>query len=258
MEKTIGITLSGGGARGIAHIGALQALEENGVSPTLVSGASAGAIVGALYATGMSPEEILAAFKHTPQYKIFRPTVGRGLMDLGKLKGALSRQIPIDNFAALRKRLFVAVVNLNSGLCEYISQGPLLDWVVASASVPIIFKPRKLAGAVYADGGLINNLPIEPLEGLCDLLIGVNVTPLRHTSKLNGLRPLINRTVDLVMWNGVERRLARCDVAIEPEAHEFGFFETDKSDQLFEIGYQAAQARMGEILSKLSAPPAKS
>lgn len=253
MEKVIGITLSGGGARGIAHIGVLQALEENDVSPTLVSGVSAGAIVGALYASGLSPAEILTAFKSTPQYKIFRPTVGKGLMNLSNLKRALARQIPIDDFSALRKQLFVAVVNLSTGLCEFIGDGPLLDWVVASASVPIIFRPRKLRDSVYADGGLINNLPIEPLEGHCDLLIGVNVTPLRYTSRLNGLRPLINRTVDLVMWNGVERRLARCDVAIEPEAHEFGFFETGKSDQLFEIGYNAAQARMGELLSKLEA-----
>lgn len=255
MDKSVGIALSGGGARGIAHIGVLQALEENGVSPDQVSGASAGAIVGALYSTGMAPREILKAFKSTPQYKIFRPTMGKGLMDLSKLKRALSRQIPIDDFSALRKRLHVAVVNLNTGMCEYIGEGPLLDWVVASASVPIIFKPRKLQGSVYADGGLINNLPIEPLEGECDLLIGVNVTPLRYTARLNGLRPLINRTVDLVMWNGVERRLARCDLEIEPEAHEFGFFETGKSDQLFEIGYQAAQAKIPELLAKLGVGP---
>ncbi len=252
----IGIALSGGGARGIAHVGALQALEENGISPGYVSGVSFGAIVGVLYAAGLPPPQILEIFKTTRQYQIFRPALaGRGLMDLSRLKGALRPHLPEDDFGALQRRLFVCVANLTAGRYEIMDSGDVLDWVVASASIPLVFKPRRLRGQVYGDGGVLNNLPVEPLRRRCQTVIGVNVTPIHPDLRLEGVRQLLSRTIDLAMWNTVESRLGRCDVVIEPPAQGFGFFEANKADQLFELGYRAALPQVKEIQERVGAAP---
>ena len=167
-----------GGARGIAHIGALQALEENGISPDLISGASAGSIVGALYASGKSPQEMLTIFKETSLYKLFKFTISTaGLTDLDNLKTILGQHIEQDSFEALQKKLFICVTNLNLGRFEIFSKGELFELVAASSSIPILFSSRNFNGYTYADGGLLNNLPVEPLVGNCDLLIGVMSCP---------------------------------------------------------------------------------
>lgn len=244
----IGIALSGGGARGIAHIGVLQALEENGISPGFVSGASAGALVGVLYAAGVAPTRILSIFKSKRLYQLFRLSVStRGLIDLGRLKHHLKPYVA-DDFGALERRLFVAVVNLTAGRLVIADSGPLLDYIVATASVPFLFKPWTIDGELYSDGGVLNNLPVEPLLGRCDAVIGVNVTPIEPAERLR-LRRLAERHIDLIMWNSVESRLRLCDVAIQPRCQDFAFFDTKKADQLHRIGYAAAQGQMADILT---------
>jgi magnesium transporter len=249
MSKKIGIALSGGGARGIAHIGVLQALEENGISPEYVSGSSAGSIVGALYAAGKTPQEILHIFKETSLYKLFKLTVPTvGLTDLSNLKNILGEHIEEDSFEALPKKLFVCVTNLSLGRFEISSQGKLFEMVATSCSIPIVFKSRQINGDSYVDGGLLNNLPIEPLKEICDLVIGVNVTPIDENKKLDDLLKISSRTFELVLWGNVEERLKRCDIAIEPKADIFGLFEVSQTDQIYQAGYDAAILEMPKLL----------
>lgn len=244
----LGIALSGGGARGVAHVGVLQALEEAGLSPRCLSGASAGAIVGVLYAAGHSPEEILRIFKNTPLTQLLRLSLPlRGLIDTTPLLEALRRYVAAEDFGDLERRLFVSVTNLTEGRFEIVSQGPLLEYVAASAAVPLLFKPRKLQGDQYVDGGVLNNLPVEPLLECCDLVVGVNVTPIRACPDAEGLLRVAGRTLDLVMWSNVEARLRQCDLAIEPDAAGFGLFEVGRVEEIFSRGYEAAKARLPEL-----------
>ena len=114
-RKRIGLALSGGGARGIAHIGVLQALEEQGIFPEVISGASAGAIVGALYAAGKTPEEIMEFVRKASFFKMFKVAIPfSGLTKLTYLRDKLAESIPEDRFEALEKKLFVAIANLNN------------------------------------------------------------------------------------------------------------------------------------------------
>ena len=255
MNKEIGIALSGGAARGIAHIGVLQALEEAGISPGNVSGASAGAIVGALYAAGKSPGEILRIFKSTPLIKLFKPSLSSlGLTDLGAIKEVLGEHIDVDSFSALQRKLFVSVTNMTKGRNEIISEGPLFETIVTSSSIPILFKAREHKSELFADGGLLNNLPVEPLRKQCNLVIGVNVTPIDRREDINDLILLAYRTMDLAMWANVKPNLERCDIVIEPSTADVAFFEVERADDIFQMGYDAAKSQIPTIKKILDNP----
>lgn len=257
MERIrIGIALSGGGARGIAHVGVLQALEENGITPQVISGASAGAIIGALYASGRRPEEILKVVKDATIWKMFKvglPTAG--FSKLTYLHERLAAYIPEDSFESLQKKLFVAVANLNTGKLELLSQGPLFRAVMASAAIPLVFQPVEIEGQWYVDGGLLDNLPVRPLVYAdVNLIIGVNVMPLVDVpdKSVQSVVGIATRCFDLSIQANTRPNVEYCDIYIEPKAvHAFHIFQFNKVQELFEIGYETTQRQMPEILAKV-------
>lgn len=247
----IGIALSGGGARGIAHVGVLQALHEHNIYPEVVAGASAGAIVGGLYAAGHSPETIMEFVKDSSLLRLFKVglPIG-GVAKLTYLKERLAAYIPEDSFESLKHRLFVAITNLNTGECEIRSSGVLYDVIMASCSIPLVFKPVEIEGQIYVDGGVLNNLPVAPLAPYSDLRIGVNVIPHVKTSNKNiqSLMGIANRCFELSILANTRPNLNLCDMLIEPRrVHGFNIFQFNQSERLFEIGYRAAQDRIPEL-----------
>jgi NTE family protein len=240
----IGIALSGGSTRGVAHIGVLQALIEHGIEPQVVSGTSAGSIIGALYAAGHSPEEMLNFVKRSSLFKAFRPDFSfTALSDLSYLRDRLKNYIEIDSFEALQKPLYVFATNLNTGEDVRFFSGSLIDKIVASCSIPLMFKPLEINGELYSDGGIMNNLPAECLRKQCKVVIGSNVVPLSHkpNRSLNGFIGVLQRIFELAPSVNVRHSARFCDVLIEPaDANQFNFFSLDQSDQLFEKGYDAA------------------
>ncbi len=248
----IGICLSGGGARGMAHIGVLKALEEHAISPKYISGASAGSIIGSLYASGLSPDEMLEIAKRQSLFKAFRLGLpGMGLTNLKYLKEILEEHIQYDDFSRLDKKLFVCVTNLNKGEYEILESGQLFDAVVASSSIPIFFEPVVINDQKYGDGGLLNNLPVEPLKEVCDFVIGVNVMPRGPVpnEKLDSMLDMGHRVMDLVVWSNVKSRLEQCDVVIESKGvFEYGIFDFSKSKEIYELGYQATLEQIPKIL----------
>lgn len=248
MSKPIGLSLSGGGARGIAHIGVLQAMEEHGIYPHYLSGASAGALVGVLYAAGYCPRDILAIFKESSLAKLFKVSIpSSGLSDNSYLIDVLREHLDEDSFEHLPRRLSVSVTNLTTGQYEIHSEGELFRMVAASAAIPILFQGRDIDDEIYVDGGVLNNLPIEPLMGRCYPIVGVNVTPIERKLGLDNMLEVSYRTFDLVMWGNVAPRLKQCDVVLEPGAHQFALFDIKSADQIFELGYETTLQKMPEI-----------
>ncbi len=183
-QKPLGLCLSGGGAIGFAHIGAIQALTENGIIPDMVAGSSMGAIVGTFYAAGFTPKEMLQMIKEDRLYMVskimtFKPGFWRsGFSSHHKVHALVQEVIPHDSFEKLSKRLFICVTNLNTMEWEIKGEGSdLADWVTASASIPGVFEVLTKNGAYYSDGGILNNLPAQPLVPLCRAVIGVDVLP---------------------------------------------------------------------------------
>ncbi len=260
-KQTIGITLSGGGARGIAHIGVLAALEQNDIYPDIISGASAGSIVGSLYAAGKKPFEILELAADMSLWKTFRPSFPfRGLSNLNYLAEQLSERIDEDSFEHLQKKLFIAITNLNKGRVEFINKGELFKIIVASCSIPLVFKAININGDTYVDGGLLRNLPVEPIRGLSDVVIGVNVMPhvVASSKRLDGFRAIGIRTFDLAIWNNTQTSMFMCDVIVEPKrVIKYHVFEFNKVEELYQIGYDAAMDKMDDIKKVLKDARAK-
>lgn len=251
----IGISLSGGGARGIAHIGVLKALEENGIYPDVIAGASAGAIIGALYAAGKTPDEMLDFVGQSSILKIFRIALpNKGLASLDYLRERLVEVIPEDDFASLKKDLYIAVTNLMTGKIEIINKGLLHETVMASSAIPLVFKPIEMNGNLYVDGGLLNNLPTKPLQRHVDAIIGVNVMPIVAVDDkaVNGMLGVAARAFEMSIWANMRSNLRRCHVVIETtEVHKYNIFHFNRHQEIYDIGYQAAMKKMPIVKAKL-------
>ncbi len=260
MENKIGIALCGGGARGWAHIGILKALEENGIFPTHISGTSAGAIVAALYAAGKTPDELLEIAKDANILKVyafgltdiaFMPT--SGFTRLSYLKDILSEHLPkSDDFNDLQKQAFIAVTNLNKCDYEIIHKGSITDAVMASAAIPIIFKPQNIGEHTYVDGGVVNNLPVEPLKSICDTVIGVNINNNQYAAEVENVISITMRCFETMIWNNTKNRLKNCDIVIEPtEVFDFGLFDFGKAEEIVQTAYESTKIQMPNIREKL-------
>lgn len=248
-----GISLSGGGARGIVHIGVLEALHKYGIRPEIISGASAGALVGVFYASGMEPLQILELVKANKMIKMFKWQLpSNGLVDIKKVVSLLESNIGVDDFSSLKKPFYCSVVNLNSGHSEIKHEGKLFQWVLASASIPVIFEPQVIDGISYVDGGLLNNLPVDCIRDQCTMLIGVHVNHVGPEENISGIKNIAERTFRLAMSQNVRGSLAKCDFIIDPpETRKFNTFDFNKADELFRIGFEETEKRIMQMFDPI-------
>ncbi len=234
-----GIVLSGGGARGFAHIGVLKALNEHGIFPEIISAVSAGSIVGALYADGKKPDDIFEIFSELDIYKLlrfYRP--GLGILKANGIKNLLDKYLEVKLLEDLNMPLVISATNFTKAETQYFSKGNIINSVLASSSIPLILKPFKMDGQMYVDGGLMNNLPVEPLLGQCDDVIGVNVNSIHDVSRFKSFRNFADRVLHLAIRANVLNNIAKCDVYIEPPGlMEFNLFKLSSAREIFDIGY---------------------
>lgn len=250
QEKTYktGIVLSGGGARGFAHIGVLQALNEAGIFPDIISGTSAGALVGVLYSDGYSPAEILNMMNATSRLHYVRPTVPReGLLQISGIERILKENLRAGVFEDLKIPLFVTATDLNNGKTEYFSSGELLNPVIASASIPVLFKPVIMNNIYYVDGGVLDNLPIRPLEGRCRFIAGSYVNPIGYEETVISLAQIAERAFMLNMSKEVIEKSKKFDLFIAPmELKNYKILDPEKAVEVYEIGYKATIEKLRE------------
>lgn len=251
MSK-FGLVLSGGGVRGVAHLGVLQVLKEIGLAPDIVSGTSAGALVGAFHAAGHSIETIFNFFKTTPIFKISNfATAKPGIIDSDKFIPLLKEYFPEDDFAALKKQLFVTTTDLIHGRVKTFSSGPLIPSLLASAAVPVVFSPVKIDGLLYTDGGALNNFPVEPLTGACDLIVGIDAHPLKdmQPESIKSTLMIMERVFHLSLHHHSVQKYHLCNLVIVPqEVAKFGTFDRGNFEEIFELGYKAAHQHRAELL----------
>ena len=235
-----GIVLSGGGARGFAHIGVLKALNENGIFPDIISAVSAGSIVGCLYADGHTPDEIYTIMGDLDIYKFlrfYRPKFG--LLKADGLRKRLDGNLSVKNIDELKIPLIISATNFTKAETEYFHHGSIINAVMASSAIPILLKPYMLNGQMYVDGGLMNNLPVEPLEKICEYIIGVNVNPVHKITHFRSFRNFTDRVLHLAIRANVNINIPKCDMYIEPEGlMNFNLLKVSSSKQIFEIGYE--------------------
>jgi len=239
-KHKIGLVLSGGGTRGYAHLGAVKALYEKDIVPEIISGVSAGAIVGAFLADKKDPEEIFLNLKKKRIFDYSKVHVPKNsLLSLEGLKKDLENNISVKNLEDLGIPFTVAAANISEGKIEYFDKGVIADLVVASSSIPVLFSPIKMKNAYYVDGGLFDNLPVTPIKDKCKKVIGIHINPIQKENEFPNLFKIASRAFHLSVHSTIKESKEMCDVFIEPEKlHEYEILDTKKADELYEIGYE--------------------
>ena len=240
-----GLVLSGGGTRGFAHLGVIAALFEKGIHPDVISGTSVGAIVGAFIAGGKTPEEILKIFNKGWFFKytnLHLPV--DGMLKLNGLQEVIQKEISYPNIEDLPIPFFISVSNLNTGKVEYKSKGLLDKTILASSSIPVLFSPVELDGQKYVDGGLLGNIPVEPIKNDCEHIIAVNISPLNHREKYKNLIQIATRTFYMSVNANMHEVKKYSSVYIEPEGIDtYDILSLSHAGELFDLGYKSLNNR---------------
>ena len=240
--KTIGLALSGGGIRGVAHLGVMQALLDKGIRISQLSGTSAGAIAAAFLAQGIAPKDALEIIIEARLLKLLRPSIGyTGLLSITQVEGLLKSYFPQNSFNELKIPLTVCVVDLGEGKLAYFNEGDLCKCLLASCCLPGIFKPIVIEGHLYVDGGILNNFPVEPLIGNCDFIIGVTCNHMTYSTQFDSFGQMVDRAAMLAINVNLDQRKELCDVVIEPHnLGSYGIFDTKFAEDIYWIGYEEA------------------
>ena len=257
-QYKIGLVLSGGGARGFAHLGVLQALNEAKIYPDVISGTSAGALAGVLYCDGYTPKEILKLTNTGGLLNYMRPTLPRyGLLQISGIIKILENHLRARTFEELKIPLFVAVTDLNHGEIVYFSKGELLNPIIASSSIPVLFKPVVINNIHYVDGGVMDNLPIKPIEKLCRFFIGSFVNPTGYEENFTSLISIAERTFILNLYKEALAKSSKFDLYIAPsELRNYKILDPEKSEEVFNIGYDATRVLLYSTdVMKIFSPP---
>ena len=232
----VNLVLSGGGVKGVAHIALIEYLEEAGIKINAISGSSAGALVGALYGSGLRPEQILDFFKSTPlfRYTWLNPTKA-GFFDSDKYECIIDKYVK-DDFESLNISLHIAAVNIEKGEETYFDKGKLVKPLLASCAVPAVFSPVEIDGALYSDGGVMDNFPIHPFKENKLPLLGSYVCKpdIKEKKGLNSILKVTNHSNALLMYSANAYKFSYTDNTVVFPLGKYSTFDTKSIDDIYE------------------------
>lgn len=264
--QRIGLVLGGGAARGIAHIGVLQALETYGLRPNYIVGASAGALVGGLYAAGVSTDEMRTLAQRLKWWDISGLPVALGwatlvtlaaplgVLDLDRLTEWIVKILGADRqFQELQIPFAAIATDITTGQSIMLNEGPIAQAIRASCSVPGIFTPVRRQGRLLVDGGASNNLPVSAVQQMgADYVIAVDLLsslPGSTVEPRNIIEVTITALYALIRAAQVDMPLAHC--VIQPEIGHLSLADLTAVNELIMAGYKATVKAMPEILAAL-------
>ncbi|MEN6317880.1 MAG: patatin-like phospholipase family protein [Syntrophaceae bacterium] len=247
----VGLALGGGGARGLASIGVIDVLEHHGIRVDMVAGTSMGAIVATLYASGLNAAEIERVAKGRHFLKCICVNWSRslvhGLLTMDKLKKYLSSFVPAT-FDKLYIPLTIMTTDMDSGCPVLLDKGDILEAVVASCSIPVLFRPVTIDGRWLFDGGIVEQIPTRPLiESGCQPVYAVSCGYVAKTApQYRGMINIASRSLDMLGKANmrVSLNMSQC-LAICPEVEKFGIFAFSRMDDIIQEGRLAAGRLLG-------------
>lgn len=248
----IGYVLSGGGAKGFAHAGAIKALEEFGIKPNIISGTSAGSVVGALYCSGKSPKEIMEIFLEKSAFDFMSISMPKsGLFKTDGFIKFLKKNIRVKNIQNLPIPLYINATNFNKGKSVVFKSGEIVTRVMASCCIPVIFNLVEINGTHYADGGIFRNLPVSPIRDLCEIVIGINVGPALPQYKDSMLFVAQQSFHYMFRANMLEDKKL-CDILLETkEVSPYSLFDLEKAEEIYNLGYKSMKKTLKKISPEL-------
>ncbi len=275
-QRQVGIALSSGNARGMAHIGVLEVLESEGIPIDMIAATSAGAVFGAMYAAGRTIAELKTfAVEVQKQYNLltgfrywdFRLPPRSGLIKGDAVLRYLRKCMDGKTFADLKIPLYVVATDLISGEEIVFDSGPVAEAVRASMSVIGVFEPANISGRFLIDGGSVNPVPTQLLadRGM-DVVIASNVIPSledrlhRREQKREGRAPgaigILMGAMEIMESEIIKTRMGPVNVLVQPDVARFGTMEYDKVKDIIQSGQEAARQQVPQI-RKLLAPRAR-
>ena len=252
IKKEIALVLSGGGVKGYAHIGLIKALEEEGIFPSIVSGTSFGAIVGAYYCASFSADEMFSILRKAKFIDPLSLTIKKaGIINIEKLTEFYAKDFPKNSFEALDRKLYVTSSVMNTNQPRVHEKGELIQKVLASACFPGVYAPVNIEGEHHMDGGITCNFPSEPVQDLEMPKIGSYVCFVgdRESKKINSTIRMLVRSSQMMLWHMSQPKFHKMDYLFCPEElSNIGFFDGRKIDEAYQIGYENAKREMDVIL----------
>lgn len=236
----LALVLSGGGTKGLAHIGVLKAFEEQGIVPDVIVGCSIGALIGSMYAAGKNATYMMETAHKIELYKMLDPTFSKlGFMKGEKIIDMLKAIVPVSEFEQLKIPLYINAFDIDKEKEKIFSRGDLLSAVRASISVPGVFIPEKIGKARYIDGGIVSNVPFHAVDADAYIIVDV----MKH-------KPKKNDTAYEILFNSILytqealakeqlKSLTKPYVMVSPDTADFSFLDpTSKHyDAIIKKGY---------------------
>lgn len=247
---TTGIVLSGGGMRCMAHLGVLNALEELGIKPDIITGTSAGGIVGAFMAVGYNAEKIIRIIQTAKLFEWSHLSLKKpGLFDMQSFEKVFREHFDDYTFETLPIPLIVNATDISTGECIYFSSGDLVKPLLASCCIPVVFDPVFLDNRHLVDGGVVNNFAVEPLQPICKNIIGIHSNSLSQKIPL-GKTEVLDRCSHLTLAASVRYKATLCDLFIEPpDMSRFSMFDFKKSMEIYNAGYEYTMSIKDKVMA---------
>lgn len=251
----IGLALGGGAARGFAHIGVIQVLEQHGVRPDLVVGTSAGSLVAALYASGMSGaqlEQAALAMEEATLTDWTLPIFNRGLLRGEALARYVNRQVQGRLIQDMRLPLGLLATELRSGRGVLFQRGDTGTAVRASSAVPGVFTPVEIAGQAYVDGGLMAPVPVEQARQMgAELVIAVDISSQPQAGGGNDALSVLLQTFTIMGHHINRHLLAQADVVVRPALNGVGSADFAARQRSMAAGREAMSAALPALREQL-------
>ncbi|HYG07507.1 MAG TPA: patatin-like phospholipase family protein [Stenotrophomonas sp.] len=250
----IGVALGGGAAKGFAHIGVIKMLEANGFEPVVVSGTSAGSVVGALYASGMDAfamQEKAVALDQTSirDVRLF----SGGLVQGQKLQDYVNQQLDNRPIERLSKPFAAVATRLEDGERTVFVRGNAGQAVRASSSIPGVFEPVAIGRYHYVDGGVVSPVPVDAARELgAEFVIAVDISSKASGKNPGDLLGTVNQSISIMGQRLGEAELKRADIVIRPKVNDIGAADFNQRNAAILEGERAAMAAMPQIRAKVA------
>lgn len=290
--QKIGLVLSGGGAKGLAHIGALKVIDSLGIQIDYVGGTSMGAIIGGLYAAGYSGQELDSIFKSTNLSELIQDNVPRSAktfyekddseryalsLPFNNFKVSFPEGISggqniynefvrllyhvkdIENFDDLPIPFLCIATNIETGKPVLLDNGYLPEAIMASGTLPSLFEPSEVDGKILIDGGVVNNYPLDEIKAKgADILIGVDVQDaLAKRDDLSSATEILVQINNYRTVNDMEKKVEKTDIYIKPDITDFSVIDFERRDAIIESGVIGAKNQIGRLKTLVSKRPSR-
>lgn len=248
-QPTVGLALGSGGLRGLAHIGVLKVLEQEGIPVNYIAGCSIGSLIGSLYASGLDSETIFKLAKnlkrkHWIDFVIPKMGLVAGDRTLDTIRLLTKRQ----TFDQLAIPLAVVAADLYTGQEIVFRDGEVALAVRASVSVPGVFVPYSYDGKLLVDGAVVNPTPMDVVRGMgADIVIAVDLVPTGDVAALTNLFDVIIQTIDIVERQLFKQHEHHCDLLIQPDVGHISPSSFTNVDECVALGVQAMEAGLPEL-----------